>query len=397
MRARSILVAAFVFLLLVATACTSGQQATSPSKDTIKLGVNVELSRGWENYGTTFVNAVKLAVKEINEKGGVLGKQIQVIVEDNQIDPKVVVEKTQKLLFDDKVDLIVGPIASSSREAMAPIMIREKKILLYPIQYEGGVCSKYIFITGPTPEQQINPTVPWLMEQFGKKFFLIGSDYVWPHKINEWVRKRVTELGGEVVGEEYAPIGTSDFSTLIAKIKQADPNVLFMTLTGSDVVAFSKQFYDFGLKDRIQQVSLAHDNNLNKAIGYPAAEGIISINSYFPEIDSAENKRFVEAFKKEFGQDAFITYITEPTYNIVHLFAQGAEKAGTLETEALIKGIEDQTFNAPSGKIAMRAKDHHVSLKMYIGRVNKDLNYEIIKEFENTPPGEDQCQGRPIQ
>lgn len=361
------------------------------ARDTILLGINVELSAGWENYGGTFVNAVKLAVKEINARGGLLGKKLDITVEDNKIDPKTVVEKAQKLIFEDKVDVHVGPIASSSRNAAAPITTRAKKIMLYPIQYEGGVCDKYIFITGPVPFQQIDPTVPWLVENFGKRFFLFGSDYVWPHKMNEAIKRRLAQVGGTLVGEEYAGFGTTDFSSLINRMQAAQPNVLFMELTGKDVVSFSKQFHQFGLKDKIQQVSLAHDNDLLKAIGPEAGEGIISVNSYVPEIDTPENKKFVQSFKAEFGENAFLTYITEPVYNIIHIYAQGVERAGTLDTEPLVKGIEDQHFNAPSGPIWMRPSDHHCSLSIYIARWTKAERYEIVKSFQDIKPGETQC------
>lgn len=385
----------FVRASLGATAGLSAGMAFSfdaeAQANRILLGINVELSAGWENYGGTFVNAVKLATKEINEKGGLLGRKLDLVVEDNKIDPKTVVEKARKLIYQDKVDVHVGPIASSSRNAAAPLTTRAKKIMLYPIQYEGGVCDKYIFVTGPVPYQQIDPTVPWLMKQFGKRFYLFGSDYVWPHKMNEAVKARLKELGGEVVGEEYAVIGTSDFASTINRMKAANPNVLFMELTGKDVIAFSKQLHAFGLKDRIQQVSLAHDNDLLKAIGPEAGEGIISVNSYVPEIDTPENRRFVAAFKKEFGQDAFLTYITEPVYNIIHLYAQGVQKAGSLDTEKVIKGIENQRFHAPSGEIWMRPVDHHVSLSIYIARWTKGERYEILESFKDIKPGENQC------
>jgi urea transport system substrate-binding protein len=365
--------------------------AAQGANDVILLGINVELSAGWENYGGTFVNAVKLAMKEINEQGGLLGRKLDLVVEDNKIDPRTVVEKARKLIQQDNVDVHVGPIASSSRNAAAPLVTRAKKIMLYPIQYEGGVCDKYIFITGPVPFQQIDPTVPWLIENFGNRFYLFGSDYVWPHEMNKAVRARLEQLGGTVVGEEYAPFGTTDHSSTINRIKAAQPDVLFMELTGKDVVAFSKQFHQFGLKDQIRQVSLAHDNDLLKAIGPEAGEGIISINSYVPEIDTPENQRFVAAFKQEFGEDAFLTYITEPVYNIIHLYAQGIEQAGTLDTDALIKGVEDQRFNAPSGKIWMRPEDHHCSLSMYIAQWTKDERYEIVEAFHDIIPGETQC------
>ena len=360
--------------------------------DAILVGCNVELSAGWENYGGTFVNAVKLAAKEINAKGGLLGRKLEIIVEDNRIDPKTVVEKARKLIHQDKVDVHMGPMASSSREAALPITTRAKKIMLYPLQYEGGVCNKYIFVSGPVPFQQIHPTVPWLMEKFGKRFYLLGQDYLWPRKMNKSIKARVNELGGTVIGEEYAGFGTTDFSSTINRIKAANPDILFMELTGKDVVAFSKQFYQFGLKDKIQQVSLAHDNDLLGAIGPKAGSGIISINSYVPEIDTPENKRFVKEFKSAFGKDAYLTYITEPVYNIMHLYAQGIEKAGTLETEKVIKGIEGQRFNAPSGEIWMRPKDHHCSMSIFIARWTPQERYEIIKSFNNIMPGKNQCE-----
>lgn len=229
----------------------AGDSASSPaaSGDTIKVGILHSLSGTMAISETTVVEAEELAIEEINAAGGVLGKQIEVIKEDGSSDWPTFAEKATKLIDQDKVVTIFGCWTSASRKAVLPVFESKNHLLWYPVQYEGQECSQNIFYTGAAPNQQIEPAVDWLLENKGKQFFLVGSDYVFPRTANNIIKEQLKAKGGETVGEDYLPLGNTEVTPIITKIKKALPNggVIFNTLNGDSNVAFFKQIQAAGL------------------------------------------------------------------------------------------------------------------------------------------------------
>ncbi len=283
-----------------------GTATNTGGGDTIKVGILHSLSGTMAISETTVVDAEKLAIKEINAAGGVLGKQIEAIDEDGASDWPTFAEKARKLIDNDKVVTIFGCWTSASRKAVLPVFEEKNHMLWYPVQYEGQECSKNIFYTGAAPNQQIEPAVDWLLANKGKEFFLVGSDYVFPRTANNIIKEQLAAKGGKAVGEDYLPLGNTEVTPIITKIRQALPNggVIFNSLNGDSNVAFFKQIQAAGLtpdKYPVMSVSVAEEEV--RQIGVEYLKGHYAAWNYFQTVDSPENKKFVDAFKAEYGQD----------------------------------------------------------------------------------------------
>ncbi|MCZ6565857.1 MAG: transporter substrate-binding protein, partial [Gammaproteobacteria bacterium] len=224
--------------------------------DNIKVGIISPLTGAWTVYGKAHISGFELAADEINAAGGVLGRQLELVVGDSKTEPRIVVEQANRLIRQEKVDFLAGTFSSAERNAAGPVVKSADKILLYPTFYEGqekeyypGVCNKNIFMFGPEPTQQVWPHLDYIMKKYGKKFFMIGSDYAWPRVTNLVTKRKLDELGGEVVGEVYIPFGTPQYESVLRDIRKSGADVIFHSLTGSDTVNFRQQFAAAGMKE----------------------------------------------------------------------------------------------------------------------------------------------------
>ena len=234
--------------------------------DPIRIGVLQPLSGGLEGLGQQGVQGTQLAIEEANAAGGVLdGRMFELVIEDDKTDPKTAVERTQKLIQGDNVVGIFGPVTSANRDAMQPTLERFKTPLFYATDYEGGVCSRYIICYSALPEHWVVPFVPWLKENYGDSFYLFGSDYVWPQKMNAAVARVVGEVGGTVAGEEYTPFGVKDFTATVRKIGASGAKVLVLDVVGADAITFVKQFTAAGLKEKMRLAWLGYSENYSLA------------------------------------------------------------------------------------------------------------------------------------
>jgi len=386
------------FLILSSTAagsillkaCTSGgsDTASSPSGaaggasgDTIKVGILHSLSGTMAISEKSVVDAEQLAIKEINAAGGVLGKQIEAIVEDGASDWPTFNEKAKKLIDQDKVATVFGCWTSASRKAVLPTFESKDHMLWYPVQYEGQECSKNIFYTGAAPNQQIEPSVDWLLENKGKDFFLVGSDYVFPRTANTIIKAQVEAKGGKIVGEDYIPLGGTEVTPIISKIKSALPDggVIYNSLNGDSNVAFFKQLQGAGMgPDKYPSMSVSIAEEEVKAIGVEYLKGHYAAWNYFQTVETPESKKFVEAFKKEYGDDRVVNDPMEAAYIMVYLWKQAVEKAGVADDlEKVRTAALGQTFAAPEGKVTLE-NNHHLSKVVRIGEVRDDGLFEIV-------------------
>jgi urea transport system substrate-binding protein len=254
-------------------------------------------------------------------------------------------------------------------------------MLWYPVQYEGQECSKNIFYTGAAPNQQIEPAVDWLLENKGKQFFLVGSDYVFPRTANTIIKEQLKAKGGETVGEDYLPLGNSEVTPIITKIKQALPDggVIFNSLNGDSNVAFFKQMQGAGLtadKYPVMSVSIAEEEV--RQIGKEFLLGHYASWNYFMTVESPANKKFVEAFKAEYGEDRVTNDPMEAAYIMVYLWKQAVEKAGTADDLNQVRAAAiAQEFDAPEGPVKMYP-NHHISKTVRIGQVREDGLFDIV-------------------
>ena len=353
------------------------------SGGTIKVGILHSLSGTMAISEKSLVDSTQLAIEEINKAGGVLGQQIEAIVEDGASDWPTFAEKAKKLIDQDKVVVVFGCWTSASRKAVLPVFESKDHLLFYPVQYEGQECSKNIFYTGAAPNQQIEPSVEWLLNNKGKEFFLVGSDYVFPRTANTIIKAQLEALGGKVVGEDYLPLGNSEVTPIISKIKQALPNggVIYNSLNGDSNVAFFKQMQGAGLTaDKYPSMSVSIAEEEVKAIGPEFLKGHYAAWNYFMTVDNPANKKFVEAFKAKYGADRVTNDPMEAGYIAVNICAQAVKKAGKADDlEAVRMAALGQTFDAPEGKVTME-NSHHLSKFVRIGEVTADGQFKIVNE-----------------
>ncbi|MBD0311075.1 MAG: transporter substrate-binding protein, partial [Microcoleus sp. T1-bin1] len=259
-----------------ASPTSTGTTPAAGGPNTLKVGILHSLSGTMSISEKSVVEAEQLAIEEINKAGGVLGKQIETVIEDGNSDWPTFAEKAKKLIDQDKVITVFGCWTSASRKAVLPVFEEKNHMLWYPVQYEGQECSKNIFYTGAAPNQQIEPAVDWLLEKKGKKFFLVGSDYVFPRTANTIIKAQLAAKGGQLVGEDYIPLGGTEVTPIISKIKEALPDggVIFNSLNGDSNVAFFKQLQGAGLgPDKYPSMSVSIAEEEVKAIGVEYLKG----------------------------------------------------------------------------------------------------------------------------
>lgn len=362
------------------TTGTNGTETAAGSEgDTIKVGVLHSLSGTMSISEVSVKDAEMLAIEEINAAGGVLGKQIEPVIEDGASDPAIFAEKAGKLLQQDKVTAVFGGWTSASRKAMLPVVESNNGLLFYPVQYEGLEASPNIFYTGATTNQQIVPSVSWLLENRGKKFFLLGSDYVFPKTANKIITAQLQAEGGEVVGEEYTPLGHTDYSTIISKIKAADPDVVYNTLNGDSNVAFFKQLKDAGITaEDMTTLSVSVAEEEIRGIGADVLTGHLAAWNYYQTTETPENTKFTEAYKAKYGEDRVTADPIEAGYTAVYLWKAAVEKAGSTDVEKVKEAAKGIEFDAPSGKVTIDGDNQHIYKTVRIGEVQSDGQFKEL-------------------
>jgi urea transport system substrate-binding protein len=364
------------------SASASASASAAPAGDGIKVGILHSSSGTMAISEKSVIDAEQLAIEEINKAGGVLGKQIVPVIEDGASDPNTFNEKAKKLIDQDKVVTVFGCWTSSSRKAVLETFKTKKHMLWYPVQYEGQECSENVFYTGAAPNQQIEPSVDWLLKTYpGKPFFLVGSDYVFPRTANDIIKAQLAAKGAKSVGEEYIKLGDNEVSAVISKIKAALPNggVIYNSLNGDTNVAFFKALQGAGMTpEKYPSMSVSIAEEEVKAIGPQYLKGHFAAWNYFQTVDTPASKKFVEAFKAKFGPDRVVNDPMEAAYTMVYLWKQAVEKAKTYDDLAKVRAAAiGQVFEAPNGKVVMNG-NHHISKIVRIGKVKEDGLFEIV-------------------
>lgn len=358
---------------------SDGQNSEQNEKDVVKVGILHSLSGTMAISEVSLKDAELMAIEEINNSGGLLGKKIEPVIEDGASDWPTFAEKAKKLLQQDKVATIFGGWTSASRKAMLPVVEQNKGLLWYPVQYEGMESSPNIFYTGATTNQQIVPAVSWLLNNKGKKFFLIGSDYVFPRTANSIIKAQLKAEGGEVVVEEYTPLGHTDYSTVINKMKKVKPDVVFNTLNGDSNVAFFKQLKDAGITSKdvtVMSVSIAEEEI--RGIGGEVLAGHLAVWNYFQTTDTPENKAFVEKYKEAYGEERVTDDPIEAAYIAVHLWAEAVKKAGSFEVEKVKEAAKGIEYKAPGGTVKIEGENQHLWKTVRIGEIQQDGQFKEI-------------------
>ena len=380
---------------LAVTACGGGEETAAPASDfddKVTVGILHSLTGTMAISESTLVDTEKMAIDEINAAGGVEvdGKKykIEYIVEDGASDWPTFAEKSKKLIDQDQVPVVFGGWTSASRKAMLPVYESKNAFLYYPIQYEGQECSNNIFYTGATPNQQSEPATKFMYEKSpaaGKPFFLVGSDYVFPRTSNTITKEQLKSLGGEVVGEDYLPLGNTEVAPIIAKIKKALPDggVIINTLNGDQNVAFFKQIQDAGITPDngyyVMSYSIAEEEI--STIGSEFLEDHYGAWNYMMSIDTPASKKFAADFKAKYGADRQVADPQESAYNMVYLWKKAVEKANSFDDDKVREVLVGIEFDAPQGPVKVMP-NHHLSQTVRIGQITADGQFEILESTD---------------
>ena len=333
---------------------------------------------------STLHDAALMAIEEINAAGGIHGMQLRTFIEDPASDPATFADRARRLMIRDQCVSVFGSYTSASRQAVLPVVEGQNNLYWYPTLYEGRECSRNVMYGGAVPNQQQQDFVPWLYENYGGRFYLIGNDYVYPREENNVCRMILDQLGGEAVHEEYVPIGHSEFSSVINRIRQMQPDVIFCTLVGDSDVAFARQYHAAGLDpDSMPVASLTRSEVEVAAIGGSAAAGHYSSAPYFMGHESPENERFVEAYKARWGADQVTHFVSEAAYFQVYQFKQAVERLDPSEItpENIRDAAVGLTTMAPQGEILID-ENLHTHLWPKIARWRSDGQADVVVESE---------------
>ncbi len=394
LRPLMVVLASIAALSLFAAACSSDDEASGSDSgsgetasgdtcvdgDTVKLGLLNSTSGPMAISEQTVRDSLLLAVDEINADGGILDKKIEVVEEDGQSEPTVFAEKINKLLTQDEVAAVFGGWTSASRKAMLPVVEGAKGLLFYPVQYEGLEASKNIYYTGATTNQQIIPAMDFLKSKDVKTLFLAGSDYVFPRTANKIIKQYAKELGIEIVGEEYVPLDSDDWTTQVAKIAAAKPDFVFNTINGSSNVGFIKAYDEAGLgadSSPIISVSIAEEEA--PAMGHEVTGHYASWN-YFQSLKTPTNPKFIESWKAYPNSSGVTSDPMEAAYISLYLYKALVEAAGSFDVDKVNAAAKANTitFDAPEGKVTLNGNNHHISKPGHIGRINAQNQFDIV-------------------
>jgi urea transport system substrate-binding protein len=380
----------FAILAMVISACaapaTPAPAAEAPAaaateapvaeSETIKVGILHSLSGTMSISEVSVRDATLLAINEINAAGGINGKMLEPIVEDGASDWPTFAEKARKLIQQDGVAVVFGCWTSASRKAVLPVFEELNGLLFYPVQYEGLESSPNIFYTGAEPTQQIIPGVDYLINELGaQSIYLLGSDYVFPRTANLIIKAQLEDAGIALAGEEYVPLGGTEFSTIISKIQEAAPDAIFNTLNGDSNVAFFKQFKDAGFTPEslpVMSVSVAEEEV--RGIGIENIAGHYTSWNYYQTTDTPENAKFVEAYKAAYGADRVTADPIEAGYFGVYLWKAMVEKAGSTDVAAVkaAAATGEIEFAAPGGLVKVEPENQHTWKVVRIGQINSE-------------------------
>jgi urea transport system substrate-binding protein len=348
--------------------------------DSIKVGFLNSLSGTMAISETTVFKSLSMAAEEINADGGVLGKKLEIVSEDGQSEPTVFAEKATKLIDQDCVAAVFGGWTSSSRKAMLPVFESKNSLLFYPVQYEGLEASRNIFYTGATTNQQIIPGLDYLKDEKGiKSIFLVGSDYVFPRTANAIIQAYAAEHGIEVLGEEYQPLGSTNFGTVVDKVKKAGADAVFNTLNGDSNVAFFKEYKGKGLTaESMPVVSVSIAEEEVPGVGVDNLVGQYTAWNYYQTIETPTNESFVTAFKEANGAKAVTSDPMEAAYTSLYLWKGMVEKAESFDADKVIDAAGGVTFDAPEGSVTVDGENHHIAKTALIGEIRPDGLIETV-------------------
>jgi ABC-type branched-subunit amino acid transport system substrate-binding protein len=367
--------------------------STTPGSKPIKVGVITDQTGPLSVMGIANANVAKMVIADINASGGLLGRQVELYLEDSETTDSVGAAKATKLVQQDKVDVIFGGIYSSMRQAIkGPAVVDGKKLYVYPEQYEGQECDPLIFCTGPVPAQQVEPLIPWLMRETGaKKFYLPSADYVWPHVLNDKVREVVAANGGEIVGEDYYPLDHTDYAQTIERITSSGAEVVFNTIVPPGLGFFLEGLHESGFTKRGGHLVCTYfDENVLDMVPTEWVEGLYSCLDFYQDVTDPFSQQLVAQYDRLFPGSAKFTAGTASTgmYRGLKLWQAAVTEAGSLSQDDVIAALDHARIaDGPGGPAEMVPGQHHVRMNMYIAQATGG-QFRVVKSLGVIEPKE---------
>jgi len=367
---------------------------TSPrTASPIKVGVITDLTGPLSFLGPANANIARMAIDDINAQGGLLGRRIELLIEDSATTDSVAEAKAQKLVQEDQVDVILGGIYSSTRQAIkGPAVVEGKKLYIYPEQYEGQECHPLIFCTGPVPAQQVESLIPWLMRKTGvKKFYCPSADYVWPHILNKKLHEVAESHGGSIVGEEYFPMDHADYAATVAKIVSSGAEIVFNTIVPPGLGPFLEQLHQSGFTRKGGQLVCTYfEENMLDLFPADQVNGMYSCLDYYQDVSDPFSRELSSRYDKLYPGSSKFTAGSAATglYRGLKLWEAAVREAACLDQDRLIRALDHAKIaQGPGGPAEMAPGQHHVRMNMYIGQVNSG-KFKVVENLGMIDPKE---------
>lgn len=351
----------------------------------LKLALMAPMSGPAALFGQASVNCATMAIDEINARGGIHGRSIQLLTGDAGAAPAESAQTALRLWKRDKADVFVGTHDSAVRTALENVFRGLVPYVYAPI-YEGGDCAKGTLFVGETPSQQVKQVIPWLGQQHKlKRWYLIGNDYIWPRRSNDAAKQAIAAAGATVAGEEYVPFTVDNFDSTIARIRDSGADAVFVTLVGGSSVTFNRSFASFGLAKKVLRFGTIIEENTLAGIGAANSENVYSASGFFSSLRTPAALSFMEQYRKRFGATSILSSVGESAYEGIKLFEAVAARARSIGSADMAAASEGATYNGPRGTITMRSRN--VTTDIYIAKAN-GIQYEIVKVLPQVPSGE---------
>src|SRR3954454_9632849 len=359
----------------------------------VKVGVITDQTGPLSFMGVANANVATMVIDDINAKGGLLGRKVELHLEDSATTDSAAEAAAIKLVETDDVDVVLGGIYSSTRQAIkGPTVAKGKKLYIYPEQYEGQESDPLIFCTGPVPAQQVEPLMPWLMRETGaKKVYLPSADYIWPHVLNEKVREVVTANGGEIVGEDYYPLDHSDYSETVANIRSTGAEIVFNTIVPPGLTPFLEQLYNSGFAKRGGHLVCTYfDENFLNLVPAEHVEGLYSCLDYYQNVRDSFSEKLIKRYDERFPGSAKFTAgsACSGMYRGLKLWEAAVNEAGSMDQDAVVESLDHARIaDGPGGAAEMVPGQHHLRLNMYIARAHNG-SFDVVKNLGVIEPKE---------
>lgn len=380
------LAAAVLFGVMFLSSCTGiapkKRQITEEDYGTVKIGVLFSAAGESAVVEQSMKNAAFMAFDEINANGGINGRQIEYIWRDYASNPEAAAKQIEALIRDDKVTATIGCYTSASRKATLPILEAYGSVLVYPTYTEGNEAHPNVIYTGAVPNQQTEEFLKFMMDKFGKNVFLLGNDYVFSVTGNKYAKRIITEYGGDILGEEYAPTTFYNFESILEKIRRAKPDFIFCDLVGSSAAQFFREYSKN--KDITAPVaSITLDEMVLQSLGDDCSEDVYTSMSYFSDIDTPESRRFEENYRNYCNDGSVITSLAESAYNSCFFLAKALEKAEDIyDSKSVLSSFSGLSLEAPQGSIKIDSENHCTWLYTRFAKVENG-RLKIIYESDS--------------